>query len=331
MPAETAAGGGARTPPKPSGAPRTGANGERAIKRSTFTPDQLSVLESAFAVNPLPALAMRHSLAEQLGLTPRTVQVWFQNRRQKMKKLQVAAGGSTSNESSAERDAMLALGDSPSGGTGMTGMTRNSSTASFELLNAEFERLNRSPSTEPFPESSPAVRRRGGSAGAHAGRRGARGSGGECDDAGGVSLWRAHAGQALDSRMEPMRDLALPFHSLLGSRMDGDFDASRGGGDDGYGTPSAADGQYGEYRRQLMERLAAVDPSLGSAFAHRADAAEKQAGAMPTADTLDAAANLLLFSATAAFLNGRRASPGLADVSAAPAALPPRSGPVATM
>jgi len=312
MPADM--GGSPRAQPKTSPPGRAGSSGERTIKRSTFTPEQLSVLESAFLVNPLPALAMRHSLAEQLGLTPRTVQVWFQNRRQKVKKQQVAAGGSTSNESSAERDAMLSLGvDSP---PGSIGMTRNSSTGSFELLNAEFERLNRSPSSDPYSDCSPsaagAPRRRYGG-GVHAWRRrGSRGSGGgDADEAGGVSLWGGHAS---DGPMNPMYDFARPFHSLLGAHMD-DGDMADMMGASGDATDRAT------YRQQLMRRLTAVDPSLGSAFAHRAIAAEKS-GLLCSldgtegeaqgqyADTLDAAANLLLFSAHAAFVSGAARRPG---------------------
>ncbi|KAI8979064.1 homeobox domain-containing protein, partial [Mycotypha africana] len=46
---------------------------------------QFKVLESAFLGNPKPNAAVRRWLAETLVMTPRGVQVWFQNRRAKDK------------------------------------------------------------------------------------------------------------------------------------------------------------------------------------------------------------------------------------------------------
>lgn len=47
---------------------------------------QLRVLEKTFETNVRPDASLRKILAEQLGMTPRSVQVWFQNRRAKIKK-----------------------------------------------------------------------------------------------------------------------------------------------------------------------------------------------------------------------------------------------------
>lgn len=47
---------------------------------------QLRVLEKTFETNIRPDAALRKILGEQLGMTPRSVQVWFQNRRAKIKK-----------------------------------------------------------------------------------------------------------------------------------------------------------------------------------------------------------------------------------------------------
>ncbi|KAI9008373.1 homeobox domain-containing protein, partial [Gaertneriomyces semiglobifer] len=55
--------------------------------RRKTTPYQLGVLESVFRENPKPTSKMRERLAEQLGMLPRSVQVWFQNRRAKEKGL----------------------------------------------------------------------------------------------------------------------------------------------------------------------------------------------------------------------------------------------------
>ncbi|KAM0677503.1 hypothetical protein BDAP_002004 [Binucleata daphniae] len=47
---------------------------------------QLKILEKTFETNVRPDAALRKVLGEQLGMTPRSVQVWFQNRRAKVKK-----------------------------------------------------------------------------------------------------------------------------------------------------------------------------------------------------------------------------------------------------
>lgn len=53
-------------------------------KRTSKT--QLKILEKTFEVNIKPDAVLRNQLSEQLGMTPRSVQVWFQNRRAKQKK-----------------------------------------------------------------------------------------------------------------------------------------------------------------------------------------------------------------------------------------------------
>jgi hypothetical protein len=46
---------------------------------------QFKLLEASFSENSKPSAAMRRWLAQKLGMTPRSVQVWFQNRRAKAK------------------------------------------------------------------------------------------------------------------------------------------------------------------------------------------------------------------------------------------------------
>ncbi|KAI9288983.1 homeobox domain-containing protein, partial [Umbelopsis sp. AD052] len=46
---------------------------------------QFKVLERTFMENPKPSAAVRRILAQKLNMTPRGVQVWFQNRRAKAK------------------------------------------------------------------------------------------------------------------------------------------------------------------------------------------------------------------------------------------------------
>ncbi|KAJ2793472.1 hypothetical protein H4S07_007038, partial [Coemansia furcata] len=54
-------------------------------KRARATTEQVAVLESVFMVNRSPASRLREDLAARLGMAPRQVQVWFQNRRAKEK------------------------------------------------------------------------------------------------------------------------------------------------------------------------------------------------------------------------------------------------------
>ncbi|KAJ1817726.1 hypothetical protein LPJ56_003995 [Coemansia sp. RSA 2599] len=51
-------------------------------KRKRASPQQLEVLNKVFASTSFPPTDMRNSLARELGMTPRTVQIWFQNKRQ---------------------------------------------------------------------------------------------------------------------------------------------------------------------------------------------------------------------------------------------------------
>ncbi len=48
--------------------------------RKRTTPEQLGVLERAFDENNKPSAMARKQMAELVGMTPRSVQVWFQNR-----------------------------------------------------------------------------------------------------------------------------------------------------------------------------------------------------------------------------------------------------------
>ncbi|KAF8588717.1 hypothetical protein K439DRAFT_1323113, partial [Ramaria rubella] len=48
--------------------------------RRRTTPEQLKVLEDTFKSDPKPNPALRKQLSHQLGMSPRVLQVWFQNR-----------------------------------------------------------------------------------------------------------------------------------------------------------------------------------------------------------------------------------------------------------
>ncbi|KAJ1557923.1 hypothetical protein HK096_004574, partial [Nowakowskiella sp. JEL0078] len=50
-------------------------------KRSRATPEQLSILETTFVSNPIPNGTLRRDISNKCGMTERSVQIWFQNRR----------------------------------------------------------------------------------------------------------------------------------------------------------------------------------------------------------------------------------------------------------
>lgn len=54
-------------------------------RRTIFTNEQVQVLTRIFDVNPVPSAHMRTTIARSLSMNPRSVQVWFQNRRQRIK------------------------------------------------------------------------------------------------------------------------------------------------------------------------------------------------------------------------------------------------------
>lgn len=60
-------------------------------KRTRVTPSQLSVLEETFAISATPDSKMRKQLAQRLQMPERSIQIWFQNRRAKVKMLQKRA------------------------------------------------------------------------------------------------------------------------------------------------------------------------------------------------------------------------------------------------
>jgi len=54
-------------------------------KRSRATPEQLAILEATFEKNTSPNSKLREALAEQVHMSERSIQIWFQNRRAKVK------------------------------------------------------------------------------------------------------------------------------------------------------------------------------------------------------------------------------------------------------
>jgi len=56
-------------------------------KRIRTTPDQLRLLEKTYEREKIPSQGLREELAVKLGMTPRRVQVWFQNKRAKERRM----------------------------------------------------------------------------------------------------------------------------------------------------------------------------------------------------------------------------------------------------
>ncbi|KAJ5959217.1 Homeodomain [Penicillium vulpinum] len=73
----------ARRPPRKS----TLTQQQKNNKRQRATQDQLVLLEIEFNKNPTPTAATRERIASDINMTERSVQIWFQNRRAKIKML----------------------------------------------------------------------------------------------------------------------------------------------------------------------------------------------------------------------------------------------------
>ncbi|KAK7413747.1 Transcription elongation factor SPT4 [Neonectria punicea] len=72
-----------RRPPRKS----TLTQQQKNQKRQRATQDQLTTLEIEFNKNPTPTATVRERIAEEINMTERSVQIWFQNRRAKIKLL----------------------------------------------------------------------------------------------------------------------------------------------------------------------------------------------------------------------------------------------------
>jgi hypothetical protein len=72
-----------RRPPRKS----TLTQQQKNQKRQRATQDQLITLEVEFEKNPTPTAVVRERIASDINMTERSVQIWFQNRRAKIKNL----------------------------------------------------------------------------------------------------------------------------------------------------------------------------------------------------------------------------------------------------
>merc|ERR1712110_1343347 len=60
---------------------------KRGGPRTTIKAKQLEVLRNVFNQTPKPTRLMREQLAKETGLPMRVIQVWFQNKRSKQKRI----------------------------------------------------------------------------------------------------------------------------------------------------------------------------------------------------------------------------------------------------
>ena len=64
---------------------QTVGGGKMRTKRTEYTATDLKTLEDAFAVSDFARGARRDELAKQLGVRPRSITIWFQNKRAKIR------------------------------------------------------------------------------------------------------------------------------------------------------------------------------------------------------------------------------------------------------
>merc|ERR1712088_1136311 len=62
-------------------------DGKRRGPRTTIKAKQLEILKNCFDQNPKPTRQVREQLAKETGLPMRVIQVWFQNKRSKQKRI----------------------------------------------------------------------------------------------------------------------------------------------------------------------------------------------------------------------------------------------------
>eukprot|EP01130_Rhizamoeba_saxonica_P013559 TRINITY_DN579_c0_g1_i1.p1 TRINITY_DN579_c0_g1~~TRINITY_DN579_c0_g1_i1.p1 ORF type:complete len:170 (-),score=37.51 TRINITY_DN579_c0_g1_i1:60-569(-) len=77
--------------PEPKKPELTQTSGVSKKKRYRTSNEQRIVLEETFKTEKLPNIELREALAKQLNMTPRRIQIWFQNKRAKEKRLRIKA------------------------------------------------------------------------------------------------------------------------------------------------------------------------------------------------------------------------------------------------
>mmetsp|Transcript_40202 Transcript_40202/g.106432 ORF Transcript_40202/g.106432 Transcript_40202/m.106432 type:complete len:291 (+) Transcript_40202:18-890(+) len=149
------------TQPGPGGAesPIQDGDGARRPKRCKISREQLQVLIKSFEEEPLPNFDQRQALAKMLGMTPRSVQIWFQNRRQRLKPLQPKAASTATPLCGLQSAAMAARAAQASGGRtaqqqlGMPGLAAAAGLCSS--AHGNIDQLMMSHALSQLPQQSP--------------------------------------------------------------------------------------------------------------------------------------------------------------------------------
>ncbi|KAF9365277.1 hypothetical protein BGX34_010671 [Mortierella sp. NVP85] len=118
-------------PQQPHGELRTAFYNPHEVKRRRRTSkSQFKKLEKTFNENPKPDASTRRYLAQKLSMSPRDIQVWFQNRRAKSKHTKAAASIHADKDGSANQnishDQQPSSGQAPEDGALMMGPCANS-------------------------------------------------------------------------------------------------------------------------------------------------------------------------------------------------------------
>ncbi|KAF9930316.1 hypothetical protein FBU30_000662 [Linnemannia zychae] len=93
--------------------------GQPRKRRRRTNREELEILEDAFAKNLLPDAATRQELGERLGMSVRAVQIWFQNRRQTLRKKSISGSGiGSSHRGGSEEDLSRSDGERSAYGGG---------------------------------------------------------------------------------------------------------------------------------------------------------------------------------------------------------------------
>ncbi|CAI5441380.1 unnamed protein product [Caenorhabditis angaria] len=88
-------------------------NGCRRLSRSTFSNEQLEILEEAFNREPYPCSSERNELVKQTTLPEARIQVWFSNRRAKWRRTNASDKDDTKIERSETDDTGSSASQSP--------------------------------------------------------------------------------------------------------------------------------------------------------------------------------------------------------------------------
>ena len=78
----------------------TALSSKRRGPRTTIKAKQLEALRATFTATPKPSRNIREKLAQETGLNMRVIQVWFQNRRSKERRLKQSGGQTQSSRAS---------------------------------------------------------------------------------------------------------------------------------------------------------------------------------------------------------------------------------------